>query len=221
MSISKGVGDNFCSQFNIVNLSMFPVSKTSMYLTLPLKITLLVLTLTIAACDAPDKIPVPQTDDTIQSLNAGYGILHATLRDEHHLKTIRLAKTIVMLKSVTEPTSRIIDDIAQTSSAALDELEKLAPLSPEIMLDENNEGQIERAIRDALRITTAKELFTSKEDFEVILLSSQLQALRILSHLASELHEIETNNSRKVWLNTLSDQFEKLYLRVLSRLKIA
>ena len=192
-----------------------------MYLTRPLKITLLMLILAIAACDGRDEVPVRHTDSTIQSLNAGYGILHSTLSDEHHLKTIRLAKTIVTFKSISAPTSRIIDDIAQTSSAALDELDKLASLSPEIMLEENNEGQIERATRDALRITTAKELFTSKEDFEVILLISQLQALRIVSHLAIELHEIEENASRKVWLATISDQFEKLYLRVLSRLKIA
>ena len=192
-----------------------------MYLTHPLKITLLMLILAIAACDGRDEVPIQHADSTIQSLNAGYGILHATLSDEHHLKTIRLAKAIVTFKSISEPTRLVIDNIAQTSSAALDELDKLASLSPEIMLEENNEGQIERATRDALRITTVKELFTSKEDFEVILLISQLQALRIVSHLANELHEIEENASRKAWLATISDQFEKLYLRVLSRLKIA
>ena len=192
-----------------------------MYLTRPLKITLLMLILAIAACDGRDEVPVRHTDSTIQSLNAGYGILHTTLSDEHHLKTIRIAKAIVTFKSISEPTRLVIDDIAQISSTALEELEKLASLPPEIMLVENNKGQIERATRDAFRITTVKELFTSKEDFEVILLISQLQALRIVSHLANELHEIEENASRKDWLATISDQFEKLYLRVLSRLKIA
>lgn len=192
-----------------------------MRLSHPLKIAFFALTLAISACDASDKILVPYTDGTNRSLNAGYGILHATLSDEQHLKTIRLAKAIVMFNSISEPTSQIIDDIALTSFTALDELEKLASLSPEIMFESENEGQIEQATRDAIRITTAKDLITSKDDFEVVLLISQSQALRFINHLAEELYAIETNTSRKAWLGTLSDQLEKLYLRVLSRLEIA
>jgi hypothetical protein len=75
--------------------------------------------------------------------------------------------------------------------------------------------------RDALRITTAKEFLTSKEDFEVRLIVSQTQALRFISHVTKELSDIETNTKRKEWLGMISDQFENLYLRVLSRLKVA
>jgi len=194
-----------------------------MYSSRPLKTTLLVLALALAlvACSDHGKAPVSHTDGTLQPLNAGYGILHAALGDEQHLKAIRLAKTLVTFKSLGEPTRQIIDDIAQTSAAALDELEQLASLSPEIVFNTRKDGQIEQMTRDALRITTAKELLTSKEDFEVILLISQTQALRFISHLTKELHVIETNSKRKVWLGTLSDRFEELYLRIISRLQVA
>lgn len=191
-----------------------------MYLNRPLGITLLILALALVACtDRED--PVSRSDATPQSLNVGYSILRATLRDEQHLKTIRFTKTIVTFKSISEPTKQVIDDIAQTSAVVLDELEKLASLTPGIVFDIERVGQIDQMTRDALRVTTAKEFLTSKEDFEVRLLVSQTQALRFISHLANELHIIETNSKRKEWLGTISDQYEKFYLRVLSRLKIA
>ena len=70
-------------------------------------------------------------------------------------------------KSISEPTKQVIDDIAQTSAIALEELEQLASLTPRIIFDVDRAGQIEQMTRDALRITTAKEFLTSKEDFEV------------------------------------------------------
>ena len=192
-----------------------------MYLTHSPGIILLILALALVACNDHRKDPVSHNDATSQSLNVGYDTLRATLRDEQHLKTIRLTKTIVSLKSISEPTKQIIDDIAQTSATALEELELLASLTPGIIFDIERLGQIDQMTRDAIRITTAKEFLTSKEDFEVRLLVSQTQALRFISHLTKELHAVETNAKRKEWLGTISEQYEKLYLRVLSRLKIA
>lgn len=205
----------------IMNLSTYPESKPYMYVTRPLKITLLILTLALVACNDHGKAPIPHTDGTLQSLNVGYGILYNTLRDEQYLKTIRLTKTIVTFKNISEPTRQIIDEIAQTSSAALEKLKQFASQAPVITFDTGKDGQIEQLTRDALRVTTAKEFLTSKEDFELILLISQTQALRFISHLTKELQVIETNTKRKVWLGKLTDQYEKLYIRVLSRMKIA
>ena len=192
-----------------------------MYLTHSPVITLLILALALVACNDHGKDPVSRSDATPQSLNVGYDILRATLRDEQHLKTIRFTKTLVTFKSISEPTKQVIDDIAQTSAIALEELEQLASLTPGIIFDIERLGQIDQMTRDAIRVTTAKEFLTSKEDFEVRLLVSQTQALRFISHLTKELRAVETNAERKEWLNTISDQYEKLYLRVLSRLKIA
>lgn len=192
-----------------------------MNLTYSLGITLLVLAMALVACIDDGKDPVSHSDVTPQSLNVGYDILRDTLRDEQHLKTIRYTKTIVTFKSISEDTEQVIDDIAQTSAVALKELEQLASLTPRIIFDINGAGQIEQMTRDALRITTAKEFLTSKEDFEVRLLVSQTQALRFISHVTKELSDIETNTKRKEWLGMISDQFEILYLRVLSRLKVA
>ena len=191
-----------------------------MYPARRLVITLLILIPALVACNGHGEIPSPHSDNTMQSLNAGYGILHATLRDEHHLKAIRLTKSIVTFKPVSESTRQIVDDISETSSAALEELEDLSSLAPEIIYDSVEHGQIEQMTRDALRITTAKEFLTSKEDFELILLISQTQSLRFISHLSKELQILETNARRKAWLATLSDRFEKLYHRVRSHLKV-
>ena len=192
-----------------------------MYLTHSPGIILLILALALVACNDHGKDPVSHNDATPQSLNVGYEILRDTLRDEQHLKTIRYTKTIVTFKSISEPTAQVIDDIAQTSAVALEELEQLASLTPRIIFEVDRAGQIEQMTRDALRITTAKEFLTSKEDFEVRLLVSQTQALRFISHVTKELIDIETNTKRKEWLGMISGQFENLYLRVLSRLKVA
>jgi len=187
----------------------------------PIQIILLLLILSLVACNDPAKAPGSHAGSAHQSLTTGYGILKTTLGDEQHLKTIRLTKALISFKPVSEPTREIIDDIAQTSAAALEELEQLVSLSPEITFETGEDEQIEQKTRNALRITTAKEFVTSKENFEVILLISQTQALRFISHLSKELNNIETNSKRKVWLRTISDKFENLYLRTLSRLKTA
>jgi hypothetical protein len=218
-----GVGAGTGAQAGEVttDISMLQESESYIYLTHPLKIILLVLPLVLVACSVCEKAPVSQADGILESLNSGYGILNTTLRDEQHLKIIRLTKSIVTFKSISKPTRQIIDDIAQTSSAAVEKLEQLASLSPLIELDTEKGGQVEQMTRDAIRITTAKEFLASKEDFELKLLISQSLALRYISHLAKELHAIETNSERRVWLAALSDHYEKLYLRVLSRLKVA
>ncbi len=192
-----------------------------MNLTRSTGITFLILALALVACNDHGKEPVSRSDSAPQSLDVGYDILRSTLMDEQHLTTIRFTKTIVTFKSISEPTRKVIDDIAQSSAVALEELEQLASLTPVIIFDIERVGEIEQMTRDAIRITTAKEFLTSKEDFEVRLLISQTQALRFVSHLTKELRDIETNAKRKEWLGMISDQYEKLYLRVLSRLKIA
>jgi len=187
----------------------------------PYKLAFLIVVLALVACDGHGKTAVSQSDDTRRSLNSGYVILHTMLRDQQYLKTIRLTKTLVTFQSVSEPTRKIVDAIAQTSSTALDELERLASEAPKIDLDAGKDTGIEQMTRDALRTTTAKEYLTSKKDFELVLLISQIQVLRYITHLAMELKVIETNDSRRAWLDTLSGRIEKLYLRVLSRLKVA
>jgi hypothetical protein len=90
-----------------------------MYLTRLLGITLLIFALALVACTDRGKDPVSCSDASPQSLNDGYSILRATLKDEQHLKTIRFTKTIVTFKSISNPTKQVIDDIAQTSAVVL------------------------------------------------------------------------------------------------------
>ncbi|MGD8310980.1 MAG: hypothetical protein PVJ66_00165 [Gammaproteobacteria bacterium] len=203
----------------LTGIPPFPGSKAYRYSARLALTTLLMLGL--AACSDHARAPAPHAGAALQELNAGYAILRTILGDEQYLKVIRLTKGIVSFKSVSESTRQVIDDIAQTASAAHEELERLASLSPEIIFASGEGAVIEQITLRALRITTAKEFLASKENFEVILLVSQTQALRLVSHLAGELQDIETNPRRKAWLEELANRFEKLYARTLARLKVS
>ena len=47
-----------------------------------------------------------------------------------------------------------------------------------------------------------------------------MQVLRVISHLAKELEEQETNLKRKAWLNNLAVRYENYYQQVFSRLTV-
>ena len=70
-------------------------------------------------------------------------------------------------------------------------------------------------------MSTAKEFFLETDDFEKDLLISQSQILRVISHLAKQLGEKETNTKRKAWLNKLAQRYEKYYQQVYVRILIS
>ena len=156
------------------------------------------------------------------SVSTGYSALKLFLEDEEHLTTIRRTKMVITFSSISDGSSKLIDDIASSSETALEELEKLASVKPRIKLIEFSDDQIGKATFDALRTTAGKEfLFVDAEDFEKNLLVSQLKVLRVISHLALTLEEKETNSKRKKWLSKLAVKYENFYQKVNARITIS
>ncbi|HUT40644.1 MAG TPA: hypothetical protein VM011_04815 [Gammaproteobacteria bacterium] len=154
--------------------------------------------------------------------DAGYRALRTLLSDEQHIKTLRIVKSVVTFQATSDSTIALIDDIATTASSSLAEIDKLATLEPEINFDESAPAQLGSEILDALRVATAWELISaSRDDFELNLVLSQTQALRLISQLLKELQKLDPNAKRQVWLAGLDDNYVDLYRRAVARLSVA
>ncbi len=158
-----------------------------------------------------------QADDTIAS---GYSALKLFLEDEQHLTTIRRVKTVLTFEGISDGSKKLIDDIADSSEQALEELEKLAAAKPVIVFHDFSDDSIGKATLDSLRIATAKEFLLDTDDFEKNLLLSQSKILRVISHLARQLEQKETSVRRKAWLNKLALRFENYYQQVYARISV-
>lgn len=149
----------------------------------------------------------------------GYSALKLFLEDEQHLTTIRRTKMVITFSGISDSSTQLIDDISSSSEQALEEMGKLAASKPRIIFVEFTDDLIGKATFDSLRYTEGKE-FLFEPDFEKNLLISQLKVLRVISHLALELEEKETNKKRKIWLNKLAFRYESYYQKVISRISI-
>ena len=165
-------------------------------------------------------IEPPQNLSHTSSLSSGYSTLKLLLEDEQHLTTIRRTKMILTFSSISDNSCKLIDNIANSSRQAIDKLDKLAQKKPIIVFKEYSDATIAKATFDSLRMTTAKEFIFDGENFEKNLLLSQLNVLRLISHLAAQLEEIESSEKRKLWLSKLSKQYEKYYQKVNKRISI-
>ena len=157
---------------------------------------------------------------TTNSVDAGYSALKLFLEDEQHLTTIRRVKLVLAFEGISDNSRKIIDQIADSSEQALEDLEKLATARPVIIFEDFSDESIGKATLDSLRIATAKEFLFETDDFEKDLLISQSQILRVISHLARQLAEKETNAKRKAWLNKLAIRYEKYYQQVHARISV-
>jgi len=157
----------------------------------------------------------------IRPTSTGYSALKLFLEDEQHLTAIRRTKMIFTFSGISDDTSNLVDDIADSSEQALEEMEKLLAIKPRIKCVDFSDDLIGKATFDSLRFTTGKDFLFESDDFEKNLLVSQLKVLRVISHLALQLEEIETNNRRKTWLNKLAIRYEDYYQKVYARLSIS
>ena len=154
-------------------------------------------------------------------INGGYSVLKLLLEDEQHLTLIRRTKSVLTFSAISDDSRKLIDEIADTSEKALEQLEQLATSKPGIEFQALAEHKIALSTLDSIRMETAKDFLFSGDDFEKKLLVSQMQVLRVISHLAKELEEEETNLKRKAWLNNLAVRYENYYQQVYSRLTVS
>ncbi len=183
-------------------------------------IFLISMTGTLVIADSPVISSVQQADTTNDTV-AGYSALRLFLEDEQHLTTIRRAKMIITLSGISEHSTKLVDGIAETSSLAVEELEKLSKAKPAFDFVEFSDETIAKATIDSLRMTTAEEFLFAGDEFEKDLLLSQLKILRVISHLARQLEEKETSVERKAWLKKLADRYELYYQKVNAGIRIS
>ena len=128
---------------------------------------------------------------------------------------------VITFSGISDSSTKLIDAIADTSKQAVDELEKLARAKPAFVFEEFSEKSIGKATLDSLRLAMAKEFLFESDNFEKNLLLSQLKVLPVISHLAQQLEEKETNSKRKAWLNKLADRYEIFYQKIKKRIVIS
>ena len=185
-----------------------------------LLITSLFGTLITSDTQRPISDVPPQPISNTSSLSSGYSTLRLFLEDEQYLTAVRRTKMILTFSTISDNSSNLIDNIADSSEQALDKLEELSQKKPVIIFEEFSNTTIAKATFDSLRITTAKEFIFDGEDFEKDLLLSQLKVLRLISHLAAQLEKVEPDEKRKLWLSKLSEQYENYYQQVNTRISI-
>ena len=153
--------------------------------------------------------------------STGYSALKLFLEDEQYLTAIRRTKMVISFSGISDKSEKLIDKISDSSEQALKELEKLAAVKPSIVFEEFSDETIGKATLDSLRMTTAKEFLLKSENFEKNLLLSQLNILRVISHLAEQLEEKETSSKRKAWLKKLANRYENYYQQIYARITIS
>lgn len=151
----------------------------------------------------------------------GYSALKLFLEDEQYLTAIRRTKMVISFSAISDKSRKLIDAISDSSEQAIEDLEKLSAVKPSFVFEEFSDETIGKSTLDSLRITTAKEFLLESENFEKNLLFSQLNILRVISHLARELEEKETSDKRKAWLNKLAIRYENYYQQIYARIKIS
>lgn len=154
------------------------------------------------------------------SVDTGYSALKLFLEDEQHLTTIRRVKLVLAFEGISDRSARLVDQIADASDRALDQLEKLSEAKPRIAFEDFSDESIGKATLDSMRMATVKEILLQTDDFEKDLLLSQSQILPVISHLARQLEQQETNSTRKAWLNKLAVRYEEFYRQVHARISI-
>lgn len=151
----------------------------------------------------------------------GYSALKLFLEDEQYLTAIRRTKMVISFSAISDKSRKLIDAISDSSEQAIEDLEKLSAVKPSFVFEEFSDETIGKSTLDSLRITTAKEFLLESENFEKNLLLSQLNILRVISHLARELEEKETSDKRKAWLNKLANRYESYYQQIYGRITIS
>lgn len=198
--------------------------RPALYLLSGLVITALVLLPLLTACDAAcDAVcaRVQPAAAAVEPRDSGYAVLRKLLGDEQHVNTLRIVKSAITFSKSSDRTIDLINDIATTSARGLDDLDALAALRPAINPETAGQERLGSEILDALRLATARELITATgEDFELSLVLSQVQVLRLISQLLGELQELDPNTRRQAWLADLAGNYEKLYGRAVARLSV-
>jgi len=121
---------------------------------------------------------------------------------------------LLLVKKETPEVKDLIEEIARTAKDAEEQLRQFAADDKTLDLKTPGLPQVEAKTRASIESARTKQLlFSSGPQFELRLLLSQAEGLSYGAHLAKVLHQQERDIRRKMFLEELSRQLERLYER--------
>lgn len=171
---------------------------------------LLALTLCSNAAEKKKFLGKEQKPATPKELAEGYALLFKLLGDEKDVSKLRI------IKHENPDLKELMKLISERSRAAYDLLEASAKHDANWNLKAEPIPAAEIETRKAISKTKTRQLLSSKGDeFELLLLLSQNEALTYGSHLTKVLADLETEPTRRKFLVQLESELENLQNRVI------
>jgi hypothetical protein len=173
---------------------------------LPIHMAMLSVACVLTACQTP-KTKSPVVSGVAQSTrNNCYSLLHQLLDEQKDVSMLRF------IKREHIDVKNLIKKIASASGADAKLLEEMAKNDPSISLDNTLLPAGETATRDSIASTKKKELLGhTGDEFELILLLTQTEALSYAWHLAKVASENESVPARAQTLAGVGQEMESLY----------
>ncbi|MFA7238422.1 MAG: hypothetical protein WC058_16315 [Phycisphaeraceae bacterium] len=127
---------------------------------------------------------------------------------------------LLIFKTVDPPVKQAIDEFARQCAEAAKQIRQFAENDPSIDLNAAWLTPIEQQTRAGIESDTSTALLTGfGKEFQTHLLISQTDAAQYGSHLAASIAKLDDNQTRKKYLNDLSDQLAKTHKQLFKLLE--
>jgi hypothetical protein len=178
-----------------------------MKIILPWLAVMLSVACILTGCQSP-KARCPSANSA-STRNNCYSLLHQLLGKQKDVSILRF------IKAEHSDVKNLVNKIATNSAVGAKLLEEFARHDPSINLDDIRLPSGEVSTRDAIASTKKKELLSQTGDeFELMLLLTQTEALSYAWHLAKVAGENEPQPERARALAGLSEDMQNLYHEV-------
>jgi hypothetical protein len=177
-------------------------------------VTLLCL---LSGCKTPPAPPRAQAQAglTETTRNNCYSLLHELLDDEKDVSMLRF------LKHEDTGLKALINKVAASAGAGATQLEEFAKRDPSLALDDLDLPPGEKKTRASISSKEEKDLLRhSGDEFELILVVTQIEALNYASHLARVASENDSEPERARYLMGLSNELKSLHDEVLGQISM-
>src|ERR1039457_159525 len=165
----------------------------------------------LTGCQSPKA--GPPSGSSASTRNNSYSLLHQLLDEQKDVSILRF------IKREHSDVKNLIKKIAANSAVGAKLLEEFARHDPSIRLDDIRLPPGEVSTRDAIASAKQKELLSQTGDeFELMLLLTQTEALSYAWHLAKVAGENESQPDRASALGSVSRSEENLYHEVFAML---
>jgi len=177
--------------------------------------SLFVVVVCLVGCASPGR-EASETPVNVSQLSEGYALLYDLLSKEKHVNLL------LLVKKETPQLKAVIKKIAEGSGEIANELETLSKANPPLNLKVTNLPRVEQDARAIIDSETGKALLKVKGvPFEFKLLHSQVQGMSYGAYLAKALAEVETNATRKAFLQKTEKKLfalhDEVYQMILNR----